>query len=296
MNVGFIGLGLMGRPMALNLLKAGHAVQVWTRRLESRTPLVEAGARSVSSCAALGANCDVVISMVADGPDVEQVMLGEEGVRAGALASGRTDLVAVDMSTINPNIAIHIAQQLAACGVDFLDAPVSGGDVGAKAGTLTILVGGSEAGFTRVLPVFQAMGKTVTHMGPSGAGQVTKACNQTIVAATKLAIAESFLLARRYGVDPAKVRQALMGGFAGSRIMEIHGERMIEGQFEPGFKSWMLQKDLNIVQQMAQSKNVAVPGAALSTQLFNAMTGSGRGEMDTSAIIELLGDLSGPNR
>lgn len=289
MKIGFIGLGLMGRPMALNLLKGGHAVTVWARRAESMAPLLAAGAASAASPADLAKEVDVVISMVADAPDVAEVMLGERGVAKGA----QPGLVAVDMSTIAPASARDIGEKLAAAGVDFLDAPVSGGEVGAIAGTLSIMAGGSDAAFAKARPAFEAMGKNIVHVGASGAGQVTKAANQIVTGMGVLAVAEAFAFAHKNGVDPARVREALLGGFAYSKILENHGQRMLDRNFKPGFKSWMHEKDMNIVMQTAHQLGLCLPGSAATAQMFNAMVGSGLGEEDSIAVLKLLERLSG---
>lgn len=288
MKIGFIGLGIMGRPMALNLLTAGHEVRVWARRPESMAPLLEAGARAGESPAALGGWAELVISMVADAPDVRQVLLGEQGVAR----SPRSGLVAVDMSTIAPAAARAIGADLAAVGVDFVDAPVSGGEAGAIAGTLSIMAGGSEAAFARALPAFAAMGKNIVHVGGTGAGQVAKAANQVVTGMGVLAVAEAFNFARCSGVDPAKVREALLGGFAYSRILENHGQRMLDRNFKPGFKAWMHQKDMNIVMETAFELGLALPGSATAAQMFNALVGQGMGEEDSIALLKLLEQLS----
>lgn len=289
MKIGFLGLGIMGRPMALNLLKGGHEVVVWARRAESMQPLLDAGAVGAASPAAVAAAVDVVISMVADAPDVEQVMLGEHGASRGATPG----LVAVDMSTIAPAAAKDIGDKLKAAGIDFLDAPVSGGEVGAIAGTLSIMVGGSDAAFAKAKPAFDCMGRNVVHVGPSGAGQVAKAANQILTGVGVLAVAEALNFAKKAGADPARVREALMGGFANSKILENHGQRMLDRNFKPGFKSWMHQKDLNIVMKTAHELGLMLPAAAATTQMFNAMVGSGLGEEDSIAVLKLLEDLSG---
>lgn len=289
MKIGFIGLGLMGRPMALNVLKAGHEVTVWARRAESMAPLLAAGAAGAAHPAALAEGCDIVISMVADAPDVEQVALGPQGVAAGA----QPGLIFIDMSTIAPAAAQSIAARLLEKGVTMLDAPVSGGEVGAIAGNLTIMVGGPEAAFNQALPALQAMGNAVTLVGDSGAGQVAKACNQIITGMGVAAVAEALNFARKSGVDGAKVRQALLGGFAYSRILENHGQRMLDRQFKPGFKAWMHQKDLNIVMEEAHRLGMALPGTAAAAQMFNAMVGSGLGEEDSIALLKLLEHMSG---
>lgn len=289
MEVGFIGLGLMGRPMALNLMKAGHPVSVWSRRRESMLPLLDAGARECSNAADVAARVEVVISMVADAPDVEQVALGPEGVAEGA----RPGLVFVDMSTIAPAAAQSIAARLADRGITMLDAPVSGGEVGAINAGLAIMVGGDAAAFEKVEPLFQAMGKTVSLIGDSGAGQVAKACNQILTGVGVAAVAEALNFARKSGVDASKVREALLGGFAYSRILENHGQRMLDRNFNPGFKAWMHQKDLRIVMEEAHRLGLALPSSAATAQMFNAMVGSGLGEDDSVAMLKLLERMSG---
>jgi 2-hydroxy-3-oxopropionate reductase len=288
MNVGFVGLGIMGCPMAHNLLKQGHALTVWSRRAASMQPLLDAGARGASSPAEVASAAEVVISMVPDAPDVREVMLGAQGVAKGA----RPGLVAVDMSTILPAAAREIAAELQALGIAFLDAPVSGGEGGAIAGTLTIMVGGTEAAMACVRPLFECLGKTIVHIGDSGAGQVAKATNQIVTGVGVLTVAEALNFARRNGVDPAKVREALMGGAASSRILENHGQRMLDRNFNPGFKSWMHQKDMNIVLQTAHRLGVCLPASAAAAQMFNAMVGAGLGEEDSVAMIKLLEQLS----
>ena len=289
MRVGFVGLGIMGRPMALNLLKAGHEVTVWARRKESIAPLIEAGAQGAASPAAVAAVADIVFSMVADAPDVHEVMLGSQGV----VQSKRPGLIAVDMSTIPPAAAKSIGADLSAQGVTFLDAPVSGGEVGAVAGTLSIMVGGDKAAFDKVEPLFACMGKNVVYIGVSGAGQVAKAANQILTGVGVLAVAEAMAFAKKNGADPAKVREALMGGFAGSKILENHGQRMIDRNFKPGFKSWMHEKDMNIVMQTAHDLGLYLPASAATAQMFKAMVGSGLGEQDSIAVLKLLEQLSG---
>ena len=286
MKIGFIGLGIMGRPMALNLLKGGHQLTVWARREISMVPLLEAGAQGAKSPAEVAQGVDLVISMVADAPDVAEVMRAV----ASAVSPG---LVAVDMSTISPTAARKIGEDLAASGVNFIDAPVSGGEVGAIAGTLSIMAGGSEAGFARAKPAFECMGKNIVHVGESGAGQVTKAANQIMTGMGVLAVAEAYAFASKNGVDCSKVREALLGGFAYSKILENHGQRMLDRNFKPGFKSWMHEKDLNIVMQTAHELGIYLPGSAATAQMFNAMVGSGLGEEDSIAVLKLLESLSG---
>ena len=286
MKIGFIGLGIMGRAMALNLIKGGHTVSVWARRAESMQPLLDAGANAASSASDAAQGNELVISMVADAPDVAEVM------RAVA-AAAEPGLIAIDMSTIAPAAARQVGQALAAVGVDFLDAPVSGGEVGAIAGTLSIMVGGTEAAFAKARPAFECMGKNIVHVGASGAGQVTKAANQIVTGMGVLAVAEAFAFAAKNGVDRSKVREALLGGFAYSKILENHGQRMLDRNFKPGFKSWMHEKDLNIVMQTAHELGLCLPGSAATAQMFNAMVGSGMGEEDSIAVLKLLERLSG---
>ncbi|MBP6500168.1 MAG: 2-hydroxy-3-oxopropionate reductase [Thauera sp.] len=289
MDVGFIGLGLMGRPMALNLIKAGHRVHVWSRRRESMQPLLDAGAGDCASAAEVARRASITISMVADAPDVEQVTLGPDGVADGA----RAGHIHIDMSTIAPAAAQSIATRLAARGIVALDAPVSGGEPGAIAATLTIMVGGEAEAFERVQPLFEAMGKSITRIGEAGAGQVAKACNQIITGVGVASVAEALNFAAKSGVDGAKVREALLGGFAFSRILENHGQRMLARNFKPGFKAWMHQKDVRIVMDEAHRLGLALPTAAATMQLFNAMAGSGLGEDDSVALLKLLERMSG---
>jgi len=286
MKIGFIGLGIMGRPMALNLIKGGHAVTVWARRVESMQPLLDAGATAAASPAEAARGNQLVISMVADAPDVAEVM-------RGVASAAEAGLVAVDMSTIAPAAARKIGEELAAAGVDFVDAPVSGGEVGAIAGTLSIMAGGSEAAFARAKPAFECMGKNIVHVGASGAGQVTKAANQIVTGMGVLAVAEAFAFAAKNGVDRSKVREALLGGFAYSKILENHGQRMLDRNFKPGFKSWMHEKDMNIVMQTAHDLGLYLPASAATAQMFKAMVGSGLGEQDSIAVLKLLEQLSG---
>lgn len=289
MRVGFVGLGIMGRPMALNLLKSGHEVTVWARRPESMAPLLEAGAQGAANPAAVAAQVDVIFSMVADAPDVREVMLGAQGVVKGA----HPGLIAVDMSTIPPAAARSIAADLAEQGITFLDAPVSGGEVGAIAGTLSIMVGGDPVAFDKVQPLFACMGKSVVYIGESGTGQVAKAANQILTGIGVLAVAEAIAFAKKNGADPSRVREALMGGFAGSKILENHGQRMLDRNFKPGFKSWMHEKDMNIVMQTAHDLGLYLPASAATAQMFKAMVGTGMGEEDSIAILKLLEQLSG---
>lgn len=286
MKIGFIGLGIMGRPMALNLLKGGHNVTVWARRAESMQPLLAAGAVGAANPSEAARGNELVISMVADAPDVAEVM-------RGVAAAHQPGLVAVDMSTIAPAAARQIGSDLAAAGVEFVDAPVSGGEVGAIAGSLSIMAGGSESAFLKARPAFACMGKNIVHIGACGAGQVAKAANQILTGIGVLAVAEAFAFASKNGVDRSKVREALLGGFAYSKILENHGQRMLDHNFKPGFKSWMHEKDLNIVMQTAHELGLYLPASAATAQMYNAMVGSGMGEEDSIAVLKLLERLSG---
>ena len=289
MDIGFIGLGLMGRPMAINVARGGHTLHIWARRTASLEPFAQFGAHAHVSPAEVARHADIVFTMVADAPDVEQVCLGEGGI----VESGKRGLVVSDSSTIAPAAARGMAARLAEHGMHFLDAPVSGGEVGAINAALSFMVGGEEAAFAKAKPFYELMGKSVTLVGAAGAGQVTKACNQTVVAMTMLAVAEALTFAKKSGVDGAKVREALLGGFAASRILEHHGKKMLERNWKPGFKAWMQQKDLRIVLQSAHDLGLALPGAAVASQLFNAMVGSGLGEEDNMAVIKLIERLAG---
>lgn len=287
--IGFIGLGIMGRPMALNLKQAGGKLFVHARRAESMEPLAAAGAITCASPAEVARQADVIFTMVADTPDVEQVILGENGVLDGVRAGS----LVVDMSTVSPAATRAIAERLRAHGVEMLDAPVSGGEAGAINGTLSIMVGGGEQAFARTLPLFEAMGKNVVHVGGNGAGQVCKSCNQVVIGHTIAGVGESMLLARASGVDPAKVREALLGGFANSKVLEVHGQRMIDGNYEPGFKARLHQKDMRIVMEAAHALGLALPGAAQVAQYLNALMGRGLGELDSAAIYRVQEDASG---
>lgn len=290
MHIGFIGLGLMGRPLAGHLLQAGHELHLWARRPATLEAFRgQAGVQVHASPAELARACERVFTMVADAPDVEQVALGEQGLAAGA----RPGLIVTDMSTIAPGAARAIGLRLAAQGIEFLDAPVSGGETGAINATLTIMVGGKPEVFERVRPLLAHLGRSITLIGPSGAGQVAKACNQILTGIGVAAVAEAFNFARASGVDPVRVREALLGGSAGSRILEQHGQRMLERNFQPGFKAWMHQKDLRIVMDEAQRLGLVSPGAAVAAQMFNALVGSGGGEEDSIALLKLLERLSG---
>ena len=283
-NVGFIGLGIMGRPMALNIIRAGHPLWVYARRRESLAPLTAAGARECTSPQEVAARADITFVMVSDTGDVEEVLLGKTGFIHGA----RKGTVVVDMSTISPVATRAMAAKLAAAGVEMLDAPVSGGEAGAVSGSLSIMVGGKPEVFSRVKPLFDCLGKNIVHVGANGAGQVAKACNQIVVALTIEAVSEAFTFARRNGVDAAKVREALMGGFAGSKIMEVHGRRMLENDFQPGFKARLHRKDMRIVMETAREFGLSLPGTALVTEHINTLVADGDGELDSAAVIKVV--------
>jgi len=288
MDIGFIGLGLMGRPLALHLAQAGHTLHLWARRPNSLDPFKAVDARAHASPAEVAKHAEIVFTMVADAPDVHAVILGDNGIAAG----GPQGLIVVDMSTINPNAARGIGNELAARGIEFLDAPVSGGEMGAINASLTIMVGGKVEVFDKVKPLFEKMGKSITLIGGTGAGQVAKACNQILTGVGVLAVAEAFNFAAQSGVDPARVREALLGGFAYSRILENHGQRMLDRNFRPGFKAWMHQKDLRIVMEEAHRLGLMLPAAAATAQMFNAIVGSGMGEDDSIAALKLLETIS----
>jgi 2-hydroxy-3-oxopropionate reductase len=286
--IGFIGLGIMGRHMSAHLLQAGYALVAYDLNQEAIANAVALGASAANSCAGVAQHADVVISMVPDSPDVEQVALGETGV----IQAARPGLVYIDMSTIAPQTAIRVAQALEAKGVRCLDAPVSGGEVGAKNAKLSIMVGGAADLLDKVRPILQCMGSTITHCGPSGAGQVVKACNQIQVALNLIGMAEAMVLGAKAGVDPAIVLQVLSGGYAQTRVMDVRGPRLIQGDFAPGFKSRFHYKDLNIIMETARAYHAVLPAAALAHQLFNALLAAERGELDHSAVITVIEDLS----
>ena len=281
-KIGYIGLGVMGRPAALNLIRAGYSVAVWARRAESCKPLAIEGAKTFDSPKALAQNCDIVVTNVSDSPDVEAVVLGENGVAAGIASGG----LVIDMSTISPSSARRVAAGLAARGADFLDAPVSGGEKGAIDGTLTFMVGGKQEAFDRARPVMAAMGKTVTRIGESGAGQVAKACNQIIIGAAIGAVAEAFRLARANDADPAKIREALLGGFAASKVLETHAMRMLTGDYAPGFKARLHLKDMNIALDNARENAVPLASAELFHRRLRELVEAGDGELDSAAAAK----------
>jgi 2-hydroxy-3-oxopropionate reductase len=283
LKLGFIGLGIMGAPMALHLVKAGHALFVHTRS-KLHAELAASSATQCSSAKDVAERADIVFTMVPDTPDVEAVLFGADGVAAG-LSKGK---VVVDMSSISPIETKAFAKKINALGCDYLDAPVSGGEVGAKAASLTIMVGGPDSAFERVKPLFELMGKNITLVGGNGDGQTTKVANQIIVALNIAAVSEALVFASKAGADPAKVRQALMGGFASSRILEVHGERMIKRTFNPGFRIGLHQKDLSLALAGARSLGVSLPQTAGAAQLMQACAANGMQDLDHSALVRAL--------
>jgi 2-hydroxy-3-oxopropionate reductase len=289
LTVGYIGLGLMGKSIARNIHKAGFPLVVHNRSRAAVDELVAEGASAAGSPAEVAAQVDVVFTNLPDTPDVEKVVLGEQGILAGA----RTGLIFVDNSTIKPAAARTLAAQLAARGVLSLDAPVSGGDVGARNGTLAIMVGGPAEALEKVRPVFQAMGKTVTHVGEAGAGQVAKAANQIMVAAQMVAMGELLIFSQKAGVDPQKVVEAIQGGAAQCWTLDVKPARLFAGNRTPGFKAHMQAKDLNIILETAREYGIPLPSAAVDAQLYNAMLQNGMGELDNSAVIGMIEQLAG---
>ncbi|WP_454812900.1 2-hydroxy-3-oxopropionate reductase [Labrys neptuniae] len=283
MNIGFVGLGIMGSPMAGHLIAAGHTLFLNTL---GNVPedLIKAGGKAEASAADVARKADIIITMVPDTPDVETVLFGKGGVAEG-LSAGK---LVIDMSSISPVETKKFAKRINELGVDYLDAPVSGGEVGAKAASLTIMVGGPEAAFERARPLFEKMGKNITLVGGNGDGQTTKVANQIIVALNIEAVGEALLFASRAGADPAKVRQALMGGFAASRILEVHGERMVKRTFDPGFRIALHQKDLNLALTTARQLGLSLPNTATAQELFNACVSHGGRDWDHSAMVRAL--------
>lgn len=288
MKIGFIGLGVMGRPMAGHLIDAGHDLTL-SRVKPASQELVDRGGVAADTAQAVAEASDVIILMVPDTPDVETVLFGENGVAAG-LAPGK---LVIDMSSISPVATKQFAKRIEALGCDYLDAPVSGGEVGARNAALTIMVGGAPEAFAKAKPLFDAMGKNITHVGPNGDGQTAKVANQIIVGLTIQAVAEALTFATRAGADPAKVRDALAGGFANSRILEVHGERMIKRTFDPGFRIRLHRKDMSLAVDSARALNLALPNAAMVEQLMNAAIARGDGDRDHSGLILTLEALAG---
>lgn len=285
MTIGFIGLGIMGKPMARNLMKAGYKLVVHNRSRGAVDELAKEGAKAANSPKDVASQSNVVITILPDSPDVESVVLGSDGIASGI----KSGAIYIDMSTIKPATARKVADAVQKKGARALDAPVSGGEKGAIDGTLSIMVGGAQADFDEVLPIFQAMGKNIVLVGPNGAGQIAKAANQLVVGVTIEAVAEALALAEAAGVDPAKVRSVLLGGFAQSRILDLHGQRMLDGNFQPGFKARLHQKDMRIVTDTAKESGIDAPVAQLALERFNKLVDSGGGEKDHSALRTLIG-------
>jgi len=287
LQLGFIGLGIMGTPMCLNLIRGGHQLFVHTR---GKVPaaLADTPATQCLSARGVAERADIIFTMLPDTPDVEQVLFGDDGLALG-LSPGK---LVIDMSSIAPLPTQDFARRIETLGCQYLDAPVSGGEVGAQKGTLSIMVGGPEAAFARARPLFELLGQNITLVGPNGAGQTTKVANQIVVALNIEAVAEALLFASRAGADPAKVRQALMGGFAASRILEVHGERMIRRSFEPGFRIALHQKDLRLALDSARALGLALPATAQAQQLFSACVALGGAAWDHSGMVKALERLS----
>jgi len=306
-NVGFIGLGIMGGPMALNLQKGGHHLLLHSRSWVKEKALLDGGGTECASPAEVAQKAEFIITMLPNTPDVEMVLFGEKGVAAGLAshslpggsspsgatdAGGRKGKLVIDMSSVSPLATKTFAKRIHELDAEYLDAPVSGGDVGAKNATLTIMVGGSQEAFARAKPLFELMGKNVTLVGANGDGQTTKVANQIIVALTIEAISEALVFAAKAGADPAKVRQALMGGFASSRILEVHGERLLKRNFTPGFRIELHQKDLSLALEGAKALGVSLPNTATCQELFNACVASGLAKSDHSAMVRALETLA----
>jgi 2-hydroxy-3-oxopropionate reductase len=287
MKIGFIGLGIMGRPMALNLKSAGHELIVPDR--PSLMGEIRSAAKVVATPRAVASESEVLVLMVPDTPDVEAVLFGENGAADGL----QRGALVIDMSSISPIETKDYAKRIKDEGCEYLDAPVSGGEVGAKQGTLTIMVGGADAAFARAKPLFEVMGKNITHVGSEpGAGQICKVANQIIVALNIQAVSEALVFASRAGADPAKVRQALMGGFASSRILEVHAERMLNGTFNPGFKIKLHQKDLNLALSSAKALSLSLPNTAVAQQMLSSCIAHGGAELDHSALVLAIEGLA----
>ena len=287
-EIGFIGLGIMGKPMAGHLLKAGHTVHVYDIVPASVAELKQQGALACGSSKEVAGKAGIVFLIVPDTPDVEAALFGKNGVAEGI----KPGSIVVDMSSISPIATKEFAGKLKAMGVDMLDAPVSGGQVGAQNATLSIMVGGSVENFERIKPFFEIMGKNIVHIGGNGDGQTCKVANQIVVALTIEAVGEALLFASKAGADPAKVRSALLGGFAQSRILELHGERMIKRTFQPGFRVRLHQKDLNLALESARKMGLSLPNTAMAQELFNSIAAAGGSELDHSALVMALEKLA----
>lgn len=287
-TIGFIGLGIMGRPMALNLIKAGYSLVVLNWHIETTEELVSLGAHAREHAKDIAAQSDILITMLPDAPQVEEVILGPSGVLEGA----KKGLIVIDMSTISPIITRQLAAHLAEQGIALLDAPVSGGDKGAIMGTLSIMVGGNEETFSRCLPIFEAMGKTIVHVGENGAGQVVKACNQIVVALTIEAVSEALVLGSKAGVAPEKILRVLGGGLAANRVMEMRGEGMLTHAFTPGFRVRLHHKDLGIALGTGRAYGIPLPVTAIVDQMFASLEANGLGDLDHSALLTHLEELA----
>jgi 2-hydroxy-3-oxopropionate reductase len=287
-RIGFIGLGIMGKPMARNLVAAGYPLTVHSRSRGAVEELADVGATPAGSAREVAATSDTVITMLPDSPDVEAVVLGPDGVAEGI----REGALYIDMSTILPAVSRRIATALSERGVDAVDAPVSGGEPAAREGNLSIMAGGTESAVERARPIFEVLGKATTHIGPPGAGQVAKAANQVVVALTIQAVSEALVLARKAGVDPARVRTALLGGFAQSRILDLHGQRMLDGAYDPGFKLRLHRKDLSIALQIGREDQAVLLATAQVAELMDALLAQGAGDRDHSVLSTLYEQLS----
>jgi 2-hydroxy-3-oxopropionate reductase len=279
-NIGFIGLGIMGKPMAFNLMRAGYQLSLYARRPEITEPLIKAGAKAYSSPKELASHVDVIITMVGATADVEEVLLGKDGI----VQTAKPGTIVIDMSTISASETQRIAVLLAKKDIDMLDAPVSGGEQGAISGSLSIMVGGKSDVLEKVRPLFDVMGKQIVLVGGNGAGQVAKACNQIIIAETIIAVSEALRLAKASGVDPTKVREALLGGFASSRVLEIHGKRMLDENYTPGFKAGLHRKDMHLALEQAHQVQIEVPAAQYATERLDELVMKGHSELDSSAM------------
>jgi 2-hydroxy-3-oxopropionate reductase len=287
-SVGLIGAGIMGRPMARNLLRAGYRLTVHDLDRAAVNELAADGAIAASSPSEVAASTDVLITMLPDSPDVRQVYLGPDG----AFEALRPGWLAIDMSSIDPGVARDLATRAVAGGAEMVDAPVSGGDKGAIAGTLSIMVGGSDEAFARALPILSAMGQTIVHVGPPGAGQIVKVCNQVVVAVVIGAVAEALVLGAKAGVDPARIADVLQGGLAATRVLEVRRENMLRGDFRPGFRTRLHLKDLKNAMELARATGVALPAASQVEQLMRSMEAAGRGDFDHSGLITVLQELA----
>ena len=283
-RIGLIGLGIMGKPMANNLLQANHNLGLYARNPKSLRSFSANNIEIYNSPAELAEHCDITITIVSDSPDVENIITGNDGIIYGA----KPKHLVIDMSTISPEVTRSLAHQLAAKDIDMLDAPVSGGEQGAINGTLSIMVGGKTDVFNYAYPVLQVLGKNIVHIGDHGAGQVSKACNQILAAQTVAAVGEAFLLAKSSGVDPNKVRDALLGGFANSKVLELHGKRILDNNYKPGFKAELHFKDIGIALKSAQENNISIPGTEMVEKYLRKLVEQGDGELDSAAIAKIV--------